>query len=172
LKTRSSIYVKSLITIFTLLTCIPAYSQNRFKAQLYVENSLPVSGGLIIFPLTGDTVDIPTSDNIAIVDLNFPERRLFYFSWLDLTSKVFRFDTNVVDDNIQKVNLTDTIFYRQFQAKHICPICLHSKYLIPVVYGMPSKKQFMLAQKGKIQLGGCNYNIGKKYYCKKDAFEF
>lgn len=165
--------MRILIFILIFISSTVCYSQSdKFKAQLYIEDTTVVAGGAVIFPLTKDTIIIKYSDTVTIVDLNNLNHRLFYFMWSDLVSKVFRFENNIASDTIQKINLPDTLFYSHFEEKHICPICLKSKYLIPISYGLPLPKQFKLADKGKLRLGGCVYDFEKKYYCKKDDFEF
>lgn len=165
--------MRTLTIILALIVSTSCYSQSdKFRAQIFIEDSLQVAGGLIIFPLTGDSITIDNSDTVAIIDLNDPKHWVFYFLWSGWASKIFRFDTNTTASDIQKINVPDTIFYKEFEEKHICPICLKSKYLIPIVYGMPLPKVFKLANKNKVRLGGCVYDFEKKYYCKRDDFEF
>jgi len=165
--------MRTLLTILLFIISTTCFSQgDKFKAQLYIQDTIGVAGGAVIFPLTSDTINIKYSDTVTIIDLNNLNHRLFYFMWSGLVSKVFRFDTNNTSSNIQKVNLPDTIFFKHFEEERVCPICLKSKYLIPISYGLPLPKQFKLADKGKLRLGGCVYEIEKKYYCKKDDFEF
>jgi hypothetical protein len=165
--------MKTLIIILLFITPTACYSQSdKFKAQLYIQDTIAVGGGALIFPLTSDTVNIKYSDTVTVIDLNNSNHRLFYFMWSGWVSKVFRFDNNITSSIVQKVNLPDTIFYKHFEEERICPICLKSKYLIPISYGLPLPKQFKLADKGKLRLGGCVYEFEKKYYCKKDDFEF
>jgi len=165
--------MKTVFTIFFLSAWTFSFAQsNKFKAQLFVEDSSQVSGGVIIFPLKRDTSTIDNSD-IAIIDLSKPENRVFYFLWSGWKSKVFRFDTNQTSFEVKKVWVPDTVFYRQFEEKHICPICLKSKPLIPIKYGMPTKKMLRQAKNGEFRLGGCMISVDSpKLYCKLDDFEF
>ena len=52
-----------------------------------------------------------------------------------------------------------------------CPDGLHTDNIVPMVYGLATKKMFRQAAKGKIVLGGC-FPSCEKYYCKthKKAF--
>lgn len=165
--------MKTVLTILILFTWTFSFAQSeKYKAQLFVEDSLQVSGGVIIFPLKKDTSTIDISD-IAVIDLNRPENRVFYFLWSGWKSRIFRFDTNQTSFDVKKVLVPDTLFYRQFVEKHICPICLKSKTLIPIKYGMPTEKMFRHSNKGKFRLGGCVVNADSpQLYCKLDDFEF
>ena len=53
----------------------------------------------------------------------------------------------------------------------ICPYCHETDEVIPILYGFPTDKAFLLADRGEIYLGGLDispYN----YYCKRDDREF
>lgn len=165
--------MKTLSTILFIFTWTFSNAQtDKFKAQLFVEDSSKVSGGVVVFPLIRDTSQIDNSD-IAIIDLSKPENRVFYFLWSGWKSKVFRFDTNQTSFEVKKIIVPDTLFYRQFEEKHICPICLKSKTLIPITYGMPTKKMTIQAKKGKFRLGGCIISVDNpQLYCREDDFEF
>ena len=165
--------MKTILTIITLFSWTFTYSQNNtFKAQIFIEESSVVSGGVVIFPLTKDTIAIGSSDT-AMIDLSSPNNRIFYFLWSGWKSKVFRFDKNNPSNDIKKVYVPDTIFYRHYEEKKTCPICLKSKHVIPIKYGMPTKKMFGQAKHGKFRLGGCIINEDNpKFYCKSDNFEF
>ena len=54
-----------------------------------------------------------------------------------------------------------------------CPIDGHSDQIIPIIYGMPSEKLWIKADKGKVKLGGCLVSDDNpKWYCKKHGVEF
>jgi hypothetical protein len=165
--------MKAFFVIITLLTCTISYSQNqKFKAQVFIGDSSLVSGGVVIFPLTKDTLEIGNSDS-AIIDLNNFENRVFYFLWSGWKSKVFRFDDNNYSNDFTKVYVPDTIFYRIYEEIHICPICLKSKNVIPIKYGMPTQRMLVQAKHKKIRLEGClKTEEIAKFYCKVDDFEF
>ena len=165
--------MKTLFTITLFLIQTLSHAQNNeFKGHLYIEDSLLVSGGIIIFPLTKDTLQIENSDT-AIIDLNNSKHRVFYFLWSGWKSKIFRFDSNQSPLNIQKINVPDYQFYKKFEEKKVCPICLKSEFLIPLIYGMPTKKMMKEAKRGKFAIAGCIiHENSPKYYCKLDHFEF
>ncbi len=52
-----------------------------------------------------------------------------------------------------------------------CPLGEHTDGVVPIIYGLPSKKMLRKEAKGKISLGGCIESC-QKYYCKthKNAF--
>lgn len=166
-------FMKILLTIIILFTWKLPYSQtNKFKGQIFINDSSLVSGGMIIFPLLNDTLKIDNSDT-AIIDLNNSSNRMFYFLWSGWKSRIFRFNTNETSAGIKKISVPDTIFYRQFEEKHICPICLKSKPVIPIKYGMPTLKMLRQVKHEKFRLGGCLINdYNPKFYCKLDSFEF
>ena len=52
-----------------------------------------------------------------------------------------------------------------------CPYCGEKDEVIPILYGFPSDKAFMKAERGEVYLGG--YIAGPTaYYCKRDDREF
>ena len=52
-----------------------------------------------------------------------------------------------------------------------CPYCGEKDEVIPILYGFPSDKAFMKAERGELYLGG--YIAGPTaYYCKRDDREF
>jgi hypothetical protein len=165
--------MKTILTFLTFFAWSFCYSQsNQFKAQIFIEDSLPASGGMVIFPLTKDTVPIGSNDT-ALINLNNPNHRIFYFLWSGWKSKIFRFNTNETSDEINKIIVPDTLFYQQFEEKNTCPVCLKTKSVIPVIYGMPTRKMFRNTKSGKYRLGGCIITQDNpKYYCKADDFEF
>lgn len=165
--------MKTLLTITILFIWKFVSGQSdTFRAQIFVDDSLLVSGGLVVFPLTKDTLKINQSDT-AIINLNESKARVFYFLWSGWKSKIFRLASNITSNGIKKVNVPDTTFYKQFEEDYVCPICLKSKYLIPIIYGVPLLKQMKKADRGKIRLGGCIITeFNPKYYCRLDDFEF
>ena len=53
----------------------------------------------------------------------------------------------------------------------VCPYCHEKDEVIPILYGFPTDKAFLRADRGEIYLGGLDispYN----YYCKRDDREF
>lgn len=54
-----------------------------------------------------------------------------------------------------------------------CPYCHKSDKAIPIVYGLPSKRMMMLAEKNKMKLAGCQITgCDPKWYCTRDEKEF
>jgi hypothetical protein len=162
------------ITLAIAICCfkLTIAQSDKFRAIIVVEDSIIAHGSHVIFPLLKDTIKIG-DNNIAIIDLSNPKNRLFYFTWTGWNSKIFRFDSDSASDEIRKVKVPDTSFYRQFQQKNICPVCLKSRFLIPIVYSFPTEKMFNKAKRNKLRLGGCIiYCYSAKFYCKKDNFEF
>jgi hypothetical protein len=53
----------------------------------------------------------------------------------------------------------------------VCPYCREKDEVIPILYGFPSDRGFMRAERGEVYLGG--YIVGPaSYYCKRDDKEF
>jgi hypothetical protein len=53
----------------------------------------------------------------------------------------------------------------------VCPYCREKDEVIPILYGFPSDKAFLKAERGEVYLGG--YITGPTaYYCKRDDREF
>jgi hypothetical protein len=163
--------------VIFLLFCIVFFNslsgQNTFfKGTIVVNDSFGVRGGFVVFPLIKDTLGIDET-GIAKIDLSNSSRRIFYFSWTGWKSKVFRFDKKYIDSNLTDVKLPDTSYYKDFRDKKICPVCLHSNEIIPIVYGLPSKKMIRESRRGKYQLGGCIImETNPQLFCRKDNFEF
>lgn len=57
------------------------------------------------------------------------------------------------------------------EVSKICPKN-HSDKIIPIVYGLPSKKMQTKSKKGKIKLGGCDPSYCEKWYCKTHDLNF
>ncbi len=165
--------MKTLLTVFCFFTLFSAVAQSSvFKGCIYLEDSVTVSNGFVVFPLTKDTVFTDKSGIISF-ELTNPKYRLCYFTWMGLKSKIFRFTSIEAPVSIQKVFVPDTAFYRPFYEKHVCPVCLKSKYVIPIVYGYPSPKMFKRFKKKRIMLGGCIIQeYQPEFFCRRDEFEF
>ena len=53
----------------------------------------------------------------------------------------------------------------------VCPFCRENDEVIPILYGFPSDKGFLRAERGEVYLGG--YIEGSTtHYCKRDDKEF
>jgi len=56
-------------------------------------------------------------------------------------------------------------------GRPVCPYCREKDEVIPILYGFPSDKAFLKAERGEVYLGG--YITGPTaYYCKRDDREF
>ena len=131
-----------------------------------------VGGGVVIFPQKKDTIPMG-DDGIVTVNLAVKENRLFYILWSGWKTQIFRFDDGQCDTAVSTVIVPDTSFYQKFYNPQKCPICLRSKYVLPITYHLPTRKMFRKASKGKMYLGGCMvYDYSPHFYCKKDEFEF
>ncbi len=53
----------------------------------------------------------------------------------------------------------------------VCPYCREEDEVIPILYGYPSDKAFMRAERGEVYLGG-SIAGPTAYYCKRDDREF
>lgn len=164
---------KHILSLLFLMHFIDLLGQNTiFKGTILVNDSFGVRGGLVIFPLIKDTITIDKTGIIKF-DLSDPSKRVFYFTWTGWKSKIFRFDHQYVDSGLIDVKLPDIAYYDEFQNKKLCPLCRLSDEIIPVIYGLPSKKMMRDAKRGKYQLGGCVImENNSKFFCKKDNFEF
>jgi len=166
--------MKTLVFVLMLI-CIGTESmpQNTvFKGKIVVLNNDEVDGGVVIFPLKKDTLKIGI-DGIAKVDLSDITNRVFYMRWSGWNTQIFRFDQAVCDTNIVVAKAPDSSYYYSFQRKKLCPVGLHTNYLIPVMYGLPKKSTMRKAEKGKVFLAGCIvFDVYSKYYCRKHQFSF
>ncbi|ESU19860.1 hypothetical protein FEDK69T_31170 [Flavobacterium enshiense DK69] len=48
----------------------------------------------------------------------------------------------------------------------------HTDNIIPIVYGLPSKRTMIKAEKGKVKLGGCDSSFCEKWFCKTHNISF
>jgi len=53
----------------------------------------------------------------------------------------------------------------------VCPYCREKDEVIPILYGFPSDRAFLKAERGEVYLGG-NITGPTAYYCKRDDREF
>jgi hypothetical protein len=52
-----------------------------------------------------------------------------------------------------------------------CPVCGKYDVVIPILYGIPTDKDFQKAAGGQVHLGGCCPRINR-FFCKRDNSEF
>ena len=159
--------------IFFLGTAVPCFAQrSEFKGHLAYKDGSKMGYGYLIFPLTKDTILIDSTGVIS-VDLMQPKHRLFYISNGDFRSRIYNFKSEQPADTVHRVTIPDSAYYAVYHKKKLCPICLQSKTVLPIEYGLPSPEMFKQAEKGKILLGGCIvYDDMPLFYCKKDDFSF
>lgn len=131
-----------------------------------------MSYGYIVFPLSKDTMRIDSTGLISFSLIN-SKHRIFYVSNGDLKGRLFRFVSSFVPDTLHQVIIPDSSYYAYYYKKKICPICRQAKNVLPILYGLPSRKMFKQADAGRIILGGCVvYDNQPQYYCKVDDFSF
>ena len=161
------------ITILFASICIFTKGQNDiFRTKVIVPDIGVVGGGFVIFPQKKDTVAM-SDDGIVKVNLSVKENRLFYILWSGWKTKIFRFENGQCDTSLFTAIVPDTSYYQSFYQTGRCPICLRSKEVQPIIYGMPTPKMMKKASKGKMYLAGCvMYDYGPHFYCKRDEFEF
>lgn len=59
------------------------------------------------------------------------------------------------------------------QKGNTCPYCHKSNEAIPIIYGFPSKRMMLLAEKNKLKLAGCQITgCDPQWYCRRDKREF
>ncbi len=165
--------MKTYLTILCVFCFEFIYAQSSiFTAALIADASSIISGGYIVFPLRHDSLKIVNNDT-AVIDLKRRENWIFYFTWTGWNSRIFKFDTDATSEDIQKIILPDRIFFQAFRRQHLCPICLKSDLLVPVVYSMPSKELIKKMKRGEIFLSDCTqFDYSPEVYCKRDGFGF
>ena len=149
-----------------LLMFSSLYSQTgTFKGHVLDRNDHIDFPGVSVEILQGNKTIAKTQTdyygNFSFNNLNFGayQLKLAYVVYLPL---------------IQDLNFTttDTIFEFSYpepcpESSNVCPINSSDK-LIPIVYGLPSKKTFKESKRGKVKLGGCVVTMcDPKWYCKK-----
>ncbi|RXK58486.1 hypothetical protein ESA94_17775 [Lacibacter luteus] len=161
-----------LIIFFLILGLFSKGQNDVFRTKVIVSEIGLVGGGVVVFPQTKDTIAM-SDDGIVTVNLAAKENRLFYILWSGWKTQIFRFENGQCDSAVSTVMVPDTSFYQKFYDSKKCPICLRSKYVLPITYHLPTKKMFRKARNGKMYLGGCMvYDYSPHFYCKKDEFEF
>ena len=128
--------------------------------------------GWLIFPLAKDSVMIDSTGQFS-VDLSLPGHDVFYISNGDFNGKVFYMKGISNSDTLHRVIIPDLDFYSTYRKIKKCPICLKSQNIVPVAYGLPSKKMFRQAKSQRLMLMGCILPEHPfEYYCKEDGFYF
>lgn len=165
--------MRLLLFIFLSLLGPIARSQNNiFRGQMSYEDGSPMGYGRLIFPSIRDSIDIDSTGKF-FVNTSLPGHKVFYISNGDVPSKVFRVRNNEILDTLYKITIPDFNFYSYYRRNMKCPICLKSQSLVPVAYGLPTKKLFKKAKSGQVILMGCilpQYPV--EYYCRTDQFYF
>lgn len=166
-------FIQIKLSILFLFIGLLSKGQNDvFRTKVVIPELGVVGGGVVIFPQKKDTVQM-SEDGIVTVNLAAKENRLFYILWSGWKTQIFRYETGQCDSSLFTAIVPDTSFYQKFYAAKQCPICLRSKYVLPITYYLPTKKMFRKASRGKMYLGGCMvYDYSPHFYCKKDEFEF
>ncbi|RPD41662.1 hypothetical protein [Chitinophaga barathri] len=169
---RNKIFAFTLSGLFGFTGSFAQTGKMRVRAVM--QDHVPIAAGSVIFPLLKDTVVIDTTNYPGVeIDITQKGRELFYYSWGDWKSRVYRYPEGGVTDTLVELAAPDTTYYASFVKRKICPLCLSGKNIIPVVYGFPSPELFKKAGKGKVYLAGCVISeVRQSLYCRKDDFVF
>ena len=89
-------------------------------------------------------------------------------SMLGFKSKIIKDIEIKENQNLESLTFPDPCV----PSERICPH-VHKDYIIPILYGYPTKSQLRKAKKRKIKLGGCVVtNCDPKWFCTKHNIEF
>jgi hypothetical protein len=154
--------------IFLFLSFI-SYSQNGvIKGKIYSEDKKSPSPGLSLNLIKdGKVISKTQTDYDGNYLLSAP------FGIYDLKINTFGYqDKLILNLSIDSDSKTLDTFYPNpcIESYGICPYN-HKDEIIPIIYGLPSKKMVKLHKKGKVSFGGC-FSGCAKWYCKKHDLSF
>ena len=135
-----------------------------------VENqALPFANVFLVDKNIGASSDINgyfIIDNIPIGTYDFQIR---YVGYPDSVIQ----NLIVTKDTIINLNINYPPPCQYNKNETNCPICHKHDKVIPILYGLPSKKLMRQANKGKAFLGGCVISYCEpNWYCKRDKKRF
>lgn len=73
------------------------------------------------------------------------------------------------------VNLTCYLPICQYHIlgkSNICPVCGKSDMVVPILYGVATKKMIKKAKKGNAYLGGLRTGCDPTFFCKRDSLKY
>ena len=171
-----------IVIVLLLASMATGYCQvNIFRGKLFITDGTvgydpPVP---IYFPLSGDTLYTDSSGAVA-VDISRRKRRIFIIGERSgnsdyMKSRVSRFKNSKAPDTIHNILMPDTAYYYAYQQKKICPACLKSTSVKPIVYVHPvnAKKDKRKVNREDIRGIGCVVQLYlSRFFCRRDKFSF
>jgi hypothetical protein len=164
--------MKFLLSIALALASIFSRGQNNAAGKVLINGSTLFSGAFLFFPLTSDSIKLDNPNLFSLLKQN-ASKKLFYCVYNDEKSKIYNFDTNILQDSVINFQIPDPLFYQTLYKSKVCPVCHKCDHVVPYVYGKPGSRLIKMADKGEIKLAGCSLsNTSPKFYCKEDKLEF
>lgn len=139
-------------------------------------------------------ISFEPSENISVSLLNYNDNKLIENTITDINGKFEiknikegayklkfyllpyhqAFDTivNIYNDSIISIKINYPCPNGLSKSIKVCPLG-HKNKIIPITYGLHSKRTIKKAEKGKIKLGGCIVTeCNPKWYCKVHEISF
>jgi 5-hydroxyisourate hydrolase-like protein (transthyretin family) len=161
--------MKEILSLLFLLICFNSFSQTgEIKGRILNDDQKsPFPGLNVALVKNGKTVTETQTNYDGNYSLTAPIGNYeLKFCAIGYADKII---SNV--EVIQESKTVDSFYPNPcIDNNAICPY-KHSDEIIPVIYGLPSKKMIRQHKNGKISLGGCFIGCAK-WYCKKHEISF
>ena len=151
-------------TGFSQSSCINGFIRSKI-------DSLGIGGAYVIMFEVNKTVMADKNGHFEVCGLN-PGVYSFGVKFIGYK------DTTILNINVKGDQTPKLVIYLSECKFHIlghsdiCPICSSKDMVVPILYGIASKKMNKSAKKGKAYLGGTRTGCDPIWYCKKDLIEF
>jgi hypothetical protein len=68
---------------------------------------------------------------------------------------------------------TKSCQYNLTRNTKVCPIMMHKDKIVPISYGLPTRRTFRIANRSKVYLGGCVItDCDRNWYCDRHKLRF
>lgn len=162
-----------LILIFLITTVISGFAQKGAISGYLIDtlSKKPVIGATIIMFETNDMTISDTNGFFTIINLESGK----YSFGVKLIGYKDTTISNVVvepDLNVELNIFLSECKYHILGHPKTCPICGLTDNVVPILYGVATKKMIKKEKKGLVLLGGARTGCDPVYYCKKDKVKF
>lgn len=162
-----------LIFIYLITNAVSIFAQ-KGEISGYLIDKLskePVIGATIIM---FETNDMTVSDTNGFFKVNNLETGKYSFGVKLIGYKDTTISNVVVEPDLNpelNIFLSECKYHILGHPK-TCPICGKTDNVVPILYGVATKKMIKKEKKGLALLGGDRTGCDPLYYCKKDKIKF
>ena len=165
--------MKIVIRYLSLILCLYSFGQNGS-----IEGSVVFNLDSSVLPGAMVTIGGTRLSTQTDIDGNFKFSRLKPGNY-DLIYEYLGYGKDTIRNVTVKNNSTTEIklrlpirCYPKSDLKN-CPTDGNTKNVIPIVYGLPTKRTLQKSKKGKVKLGSCEVNgCEPRWFCKEHNLEF